>query len=139
MPAMYRQNALPPPPDPKEVARQAAKNCAMIQIGIAVMHTITLSLLVLHFAFYKPPAQLGIPTDLVHEWRLAAFVGAIGYVALFGSWGALNAWGLGKRSRVAHWSSILFAAATMATCCAAPFGGFLLFLLLRKDVKAHFG
>jgi hypothetical protein len=60
------------------------------------------------------------------------------YVLVFGAWGVLNAWGLGKKKKVARWSSIAFAAATMATCCAWPFGGFLLYMMLRRDVKAYF-
>jgi hypothetical protein len=138
MERMYRQNVAPPPPDPRDAARQAVKNCAHIQIGVAVMHVVTLVLLILQFSFYKPPANLNISADLIGEWRLTAVLVGIGYVTIFGAWGALNAWGLGKRSKAARWSSIGFAAATMATCCAWPFGGFLLYMLLRRDVKGFF-
>ena len=135
---MYRQNTPPTPPDPTEVARQAVKNCAMIQIGIAVLHVITLLLLVLQFSFYKAPAELNIPADVVNEWRTTGLLAATAYTLLFGGWGAINAWGLGKRSKVARFSSLAFALATVMTCCSAPFGGFLLYMLLRRDVKAYF-
>ena len=135
---MYREIAPPPAPDPKEAARQAVKNCAMIQIGIAVLHVITLLMLVLQFSFYKPPAEFHVPTELVSEWRTTGFIVATAYVALFGAWGVLNAWGLGKRSKIARWSSLAFALATVMTCCSAPFGGFLLYMLLRRDVKSYF-
>jgi hypothetical protein len=138
MTSMYRQNAAPPPPDPKEVARQAVKNCAMIQVGIAVLHVVTLSLIASRVGFFKLPANTGIPTELFNEWRTTALLAAVAYVVVFGAWAALNAWGLGKRSRVARWSSIAFAIATVVTCCSWPFGGFLLFMLLKKDVKAYF-
>jgi hypothetical protein len=135
---MYRQNAPPPPPDPREAARQATKNCAQMQVGVAILHVISFALLLLQFSFYKPPPQFQVPIEIVQEWRLTALLAGVSYVLVFGTWGILNAWGLGKRSRAARWSSIAFAAATMATCCAWPFGGFLLYMLLRRDVKSYF-
>ena len=134
---MYPGNAPPPPPDPREAARQAVKNCAGIQIGIAVLHVITFTMLTLQFAFYKPPAEFHVPPELVSEWRTTALIAATAYVVLFGAWGLLNAWGLGKRSKLARLSSLAFALATVMTCCSAPFGGFLLYLLLRRDVKTR--
>jgi hypothetical protein len=135
---MYRENVAPPPPDPREAGRQAVKNCAMMQLGLAGLHTVTLLLLVVQFAVYKPPAALNIPPEVFHEWRLVMLLAAIAYVVVFGGWGALNAWGLGKKSKVARWSSVVYALATVMTCCAAPIGGFLLYLLLRRDVAEYF-
>jgi hypothetical protein len=135
---MYRENAPPPPPDPMVAARQAVKNCAQLQIGVAVLHVITLILLALQFSFYKPPPALNVPSDVVAEWRVTGLVCGVVYVLVFGAWGIINAWGLGKRNKAARWSSIAFAAATMATCCAWPFGGFLLYMMLKRDVKAYF-
>ncbi|MDB4938490.1 MAG: hypothetical protein JWP87_5462 [Labilithrix sp.] len=135
---MYRENVAPPPPVPQDAARQAVKSCAQMQIGVAVLHVISLVLLVARFGFYKPPSGLNVSTDLITEWRMTALVAGIAYVVVFAAWAAVNAWGLGKRSKAARWSSIGFAAATMATCCAWPFGGFLLYMLLRRDVKGYF-
>jgi hypothetical protein len=135
---MYRENVAPPPPDPREAGRQTVKNCAMMQLGLAALHTVTLLLLVVQFAVYKPPAELHIPSEVFHEWRLGLLLAAVAYVLVFGGWGAVNAWGLGKKSKVARWSSVAYALATVMTCCAAPIGGFLLYLLLRRDVAEYF-
>jgi hypothetical protein len=135
---MYRENVAPPPPDPLEAGRQAVKNCAMMQLGLAALHTVTLLLLVVQFSVYKPPAALNVPPELFHEWRWYALLAGVAYVLVFGGWGALNAWGLGKKSKIARWSSAAYALATVMTCCAAPIGGFLLYLLLRRDVAEYF-
>jgi hypothetical protein len=136
---MYRENAPPPPPDPTEAARQAVKNSAMIQMALAGVHLFTLLSTSLTFAFYKLPAGLTVDPEVMHDVRVYAFLGGLGYVVVFAGWGFLNAWGLGKRSKIARWSSIGYAAATLMTCLAAPIGGFLLYLLLRRDVKSYFG
>ena len=135
---MYRQNVAPPPPDPLEAGRQAVKNCAMMQLGLAGLHTVTLLLLVVQFAFYKPPAALNVSAELIHEWRIYLVLAGVAYVAVFGAWGAVNAWGLGRKSKIARWSSAAYALATVMTCCAAPIGGFLLYLLFRRDVVEYF-
>lgn len=135
---MYRENVAPPPPDPREAGRQTVKNCAMMQLGLAALHTVTLLVLVLQFSIYKPPAALEIPPELFREWRMVLLLAAVAYVVVFGGWGALNAWGLGKRSKVARWSSVAYALATVMTCCASPIGGFLLYMLLRRDVTEYF-
>jgi hypothetical protein len=135
---MYRENVAPPPPDPREAGRQTVKNCAMMQLGLAALHTVTLLVLVLQFSIYKPPAALEIPPELFREWRMVLLLAGVAYVVVFGGWGALNAWGLGKRSKVARWSSVAYALATVMTCCASPIGGFLLYMLLRRDVTEYF-
>jgi len=135
---MYRQNVAPAQATPIDVTRQAVKNCAHIQIGVAVMNAIGLTMLTVQFFFYKPPPAFNIPLETIHEWRLTGMLVGVGYVLVFGAWGLLNAWGLGKRSKAARWSSLAFAAASIVSCYAWPFGGFLLYMLLRRDVKAYF-
>ncbi|GAC1562527.1 MAG: hypothetical protein NVS3B10_19840 [Polyangiales bacterium] len=135
---MYRQNVAPAQPTPIDATRQAVKNCAHIQIGVAIMNAFSLTMLAVQFFFYKPPPALDIPLETVHEWRLTAMLVGVSYVVVFGAWGLLNAWGLGKRSRAARWSSLGFAAGSIVSCYAWPFGGFLLYMLLRRDVKAYF-
>jgi hypothetical protein len=135
---MYRENAPPPAPDPREAARQAVTNCVHIQLAIAALNAVTLVLLTIQFAFYRLPAQLNVPLEAQHEVRTYVLAAAVGYVVIFGAWAGLNAWGLRQRSKLAHWSSIAFAAATVMSCCASLFGGFLLYLLLRRDVKSYF-
>jgi hypothetical protein len=135
---MYRENAAPPPPDPRESGRQGVKNCAMMQLGLAALHAVTFLLLCLQFSIYEPPPALGIAPEAFHEGRLYVALAGIAYVVLFGGWGTLNAWGLNRKSKVARWSSVAYAIATVMTCCAAPIGGFLLYLLFRKDVLAYF-
>jgi hypothetical protein len=133
---MYRENVAAPPPVPPDATQQAVKNVAMIQLGIVALNVITLLPVVLRFGFYQSPNN---PlNEMMREWGAGMLVGVLVYVVIFGAWGGLNAWGLGKRSKVARYSSIVFSAATIATCCAAPIGGFLLYLLLRKDVKGYF-
>jgi hypothetical protein len=134
---MYRENVAAPLPVPADATKQAVKNVAMIQLGIVALNFITLLPVVLRLGFTKAPSA-GMPNELFREWSTGMVLGVLAYVVIFGAWGGLNAWGLGKRSKVARWSSILFSAATIATCCAAPVGGFLLYMLLRKDVKGYF-
>ena len=135
---MYRENDPPPPPDPLEAGRKATKTCAQMQVGLAIMNLLTFVLLTIQFSVYKPPPLLNVPPESLHEWRVTALLCGIAYVVLFGGWGLLNAWGLRKRSKLARWSSIAYAAAIMATCCAWPIGGFLLYMLLRRDMKTYF-
>lgn len=134
---MYRENVAPPAPVPADAAKQAVKNCAMIQLGVVALNVVSLLPVVLRFGFMKP-GHSGAPEGMFREWGLGLLLGVVAYVVVFGAWGGLNAWGLGKRSKVARYSSIMFAAATIATCCASPIGGFLLYYLLRKDVKGYF-
>lgn len=136
--SMYRQNAPPPPPDQRALAAQAVKNCANIQLAIAALNLVSVVLLVPYFWFYKLPEQFQVGADIQHQVRNYAFGGAFAYVLIFAVWAAVNAWGLKKRSKVARISSLAFALAIIMTCCAAPFGGFLLYLLFRRDVKEHF-
>lgn len=138
MGVMYRQNVAPAQATPIDVTRQAVRSCAQIQIGVAVMNAIGLTLLTVQFFFYRPPPAFDIPLETIHEWRLTGMLVGLGYVLAMGAWGLLNAWALGKRSKAARWSSLAFAAASIASCYAWPFGGFLLYMLLRRDVKAYF-
>jgi hypothetical protein len=138
MEAMYRQNVAPAQATPIDVTRQAVKSCAQIQIGVAVMNAVGLTLLTIQFFFYRPPPAFNIPLETIHEWRLTGILVGGGYVLAMGAWGLLNAWALGKRSKAARWSSLAFAGASIASCYAWPFGGFLLYMLLRRDVKAYF-
>jgi hypothetical protein len=135
---MYRENVAPPVVVPPDAAQQAVKNCAMIQLGVVGLNVVSLLPVALRFSVYKSPGGATAADDLLHQWSTGMLLGLVGYVIVFGAWGGLNAWGLGKRSKVARWSSIGFAAATIATCCASPIGGFLLYLLLRRDVKGYF-
>ena len=135
---MFRTNAAPPAPDPLEAARKAVKTCAQVQLGIACTHLVTFALLGSRLVFYKPRPPLHVSAALLHQLRVGGLWFGIAYVALFAGWAALNAWGLGRKSKVAHWSSIAFAGATIATCCAAPIGGVLLYVLLRRDMKSYF-
>ena len=135
---MYRQNVAPTPTPPVDVTRQAVKSCAHIQIGIAVTNAIGLTFATVQLFFYKPPAALNVSIETVHEWRSTAFAIALVYVLGMGTWGAVNAWALGKRSKAARWSSLGFAFASIVSCYAWPFGAFLLYTLLRRDVKAYF-
>lgn len=135
---MYRQNVAPPQATPIDVTRQAVKSCAHIQIGVAVMNAIGLTMLTVQFFFYKLPPAFNVPPETVHEWRLTGMLVGVGYVLVFGAWGLLNAWALGKRSKAARWSSLAFAAGSIMSCYAWPFGAFLLYMLLRRDVKAYF-
>ena len=135
---MYRENVAPAAPVPPDAAQQAVKNCAMIQLGVVALNVITLLPAILRFGFYKGPANARGADEMIHQWGTGMLLGVLAYVVVFGAWGALNAWGLCKRSKVARWSSIAFAGATIGTCCAAPIGGFLLYLLFRKDVKGYF-
>ena len=137
---MYRQNVAPPLTTPVDVTRQAVKSCAQIQVGIAVVNAIGLTTVTLQFFFYHPPPALRDLLDSVEvqQWRLTAFVVGVTYVVTMAAWAAFNAWALGKRSKAGRWSSLAFAAASIVSCYAWPFGGFLLYMLLRRDVKAYF-
>lgn len=135
---MYRENAPPPPPDPRIAAEQAVKNCAQLQLAIAAMNLVSAVLLIPTFLSYKLPEPFHVDAGLQQQVRSYAFAGAFVYVAIFAVWGAVNAWGLKKRSKLARISSLGFALAIVMTCCAAPFGGFLLYLLFRRDVKEYF-
>jgi uncharacterized BrkB/YihY/UPF0761 family membrane protein len=135
---MYRQNAAPPPPDPREIARQQVKNCATMQLAIVGLAAINVAFIAMSLWFSKLPDTLRILFDVQRDaWGhtllivLAALLG-------FAAWAGVNAWGLGKRSKVARWSSIGFSVAMCTTCIATPFGAFLLFMLLKRDVKSYF-
>jgi hypothetical protein len=135
---MYRENVAPTPTPPVDVTRQAVKSCAQIQIGIAVTNVIGLTLATVQLFFFRPPPALQIPLETVKEWRSTAFAVGLTYVLVIGAWAAVNAWALGKRSKPARWSSLGFAFASITSCYAWPFGAFLLYTLLRRDVKAYF-
>jgi hypothetical protein len=116
----------------------ATRNPRSPNHGIAGMMAITFILYMVRFSFGWR-AEIGPAGAELHEtiqawsWMLG---GALTFVLVM--WSSLNAWGLAKRSRAARYSSIAYAAATLAMCCFAPFSGFLLYLLLRSDVKAAF-
>ena len=98
MGVMYRQNVAPAQATPIDVTRQAVKSCAQIQIGVAVMNAIGLTLLTVQFFFYRPPPAFNIPLETIHEWRLTGMLIGVGYVLAMGTWGLLNAWALGRSS-----------------------------------------
>ncbi len=135
---MYREHAGPPPPDPLDAVRQTVKNCGYLQIGVGVTNVVTMLIVFLRVGFTKIPGGLGVSSSDVAEWRLIAIIAAVTYCLVFLGWGGLNAWGLGRRSKVARWSSIAFAIASITTCCSWMFGAVLLMFLFKSDVKAYF-
>jgi len=72
------------------------------------------------------------------ETKSTILLCAIGYVVVIGAWAALNAWGLRRRSRLAHWSSCAFAVVQIASCFGWVFGVGLFFLLFKKEMKGHY-
>lgn len=128
---MYRAHAGPPPPDPYEPARQNARSCGYIQLGTVGMNTLTLVLLAV---------QQG-PTLFPHlsgDTKAMVLFGAIAYVLFAGAWAAINAFGLFRRSKLAHWSSVGFAIFTIVTCVGFAFGLGLLFLLFKPEMKGYY-
>lgn len=136
---MYRQHAGPPPPDPYEAGRQNARNCGYMQLGIAGMNVLTLAGICVQLGGSKLPAQLGWDPVEVSAFKSSALVGVVVYLVVTGLWAGLNAWGLGKRSKVAYASSIGFAIAMILSCFPMMFGAGLLFLLFKREMKGYFG
>ncbi len=53
-------------------------------------------------------------------------------------WAGLNAWGLRRRVRLAHYSSYVFAVAQILTCFGFVFGAGLFFLLLKPEMRGYY-
>ncbi len=60
------------------------------------------------------------------------------YVLVGAVWAGLNAWGLRRRVRLAHWSSYVFAAAQILTCFGTVFGAGLFFLLSKREMRGYY-
>lgn len=129
---MYREHAGPPPPDPYAAARKNAQSCAYMQLGVVAVNTITIVLVTL---------QLGPQKFLQHlsdETKTAMLLGAVGYVLFTAAWAGLNAFGLLRRSKLAHWSSVAFGIFTIFSCFSWMFGAGLIFLLFKKEMKGYY-
>jgi len=129
---MYREHAGPPPPDPYEPARQNARTCGYMQLGIAAVNTFTIVMVSLQLA----------PQKLLHglsdETKTTILLAAVGYLLFTGAWAGINAFGLSRRSKLAHWSSVGFAIFTIFSCFSWVFGAGLLFLLFKKEMKGYY-
>lgn len=135
---MYREHAGPPPPDAYEPARQNARNCGYVQLGIVAMTAFTLATTGLQLSGSTLPAQLGVDPSDVSAAKGWALLGAAAYIVILGAWGGLNCWGLLRRSKLAYVSSIGFAIVTILSCFSAVFGAGLLFLLFKREMKGYF-
>jgi hypothetical protein len=133
---MYRA---PPPPPPPADPRESIKAAGQLQLGIAAFTAITFLIYFLKLALWHPDPNL--PPE-VGQWRGPVlwwtFAGGGAFTLVTGAWAALNWAGLKKTKRWARLSSLAFAMMTIFTCCYGPFGGFLLYLLLKREVKTFF-
>lgn len=134
---MYRAPTPPPPVDPRETAREPIKTAAGLQLGIAGLTFVSFTIYTLRFAFgwHAPGAEA---EEVRKAILLYGTLGGGAVTLLLAAWGGLNFWGLRRMHVWARYSSIAFAGVTLAMCCFFPFSGFLLYLLLRADVKASF-
>lgn len=129
---MYRENVGPKPPDPWAAADQNAKTMGWVQLGSVGMESLSLILLVIQFA---PGKQLPFMSS---DMKLTILLSMVGYIVFLGAWAGLNAWGLRKRSKIAHWSSFLFALCQIVLCFGAVFGFGLMFLLFKREMKGYY-
>lgn len=130
---MYRQHAGPPPPDPFEAADNNAKACGHVQLGAVGMSALSVGLVAMQMVT-KGGSWEFLSTDTKHT---IITYGAYWIVA-GGIWAGLNAWGLRRRVRLAHYSSYLFAVAMLLSCFGTVFGAGLFFLLGKKEMKGYY-
>ena len=135
---MYRENVGPPPPDPYEPGRQNARNCGLTQLGLAAMNLLSLGGLSVQMGTMKLPPELHLDPAGVSAFRHGIVYGLMGYVLVMATWAALNYWGLNRRSKLAYVSSIGFAFVSIFSCFSALFGGALLYLLFKREMKGYF-
>jgi hypothetical protein len=129
---MYRENVGPKPPDPWASAEQNAKTMGWIQIGSVGLQAFSLLLMLMQFG---PGMQLAFMSGEAKLWTL---LGIVGYLAFMGAWAGLNAWGLRKRSKIAHWSTFVFAVSQILCCFGWVFGAGLMFLLFKREMKGYY-
>ena len=129
---MYRENVGPKPPDPWAAADQNAKTMGWVQLGAIGMQAFSLVLVVMQLG---PGKQLAFMSG---DTKLTVLLSLVGYLVAMGAWAALNAWGLRKRSRIAHWSSFVFAISQILVCFGWVFGVGLLFLLFKKEMQGYY-
>lgn len=127
---MYRENVGPKPPDPWAAADQNAKTMGWVQIGAIGLQAFSFVLMVIQLG---PNKHFGSG-----ETKLTILLGLVCYLVVMGGWGALNAFGLRKRSRIAHWSSFVFALTQIVSCFGTVFGIGLMFLLFKKEMQGYY-
>ena len=130
--AMYRQHAGPPPPDPFAAGEKNARACGYLQLGSVGMTALSVTLFVLQVR--TSPGFAFVSADT----RDSLLLYALGYVLVAGLWAAINAWGLSRRSRLAHYSSFVFGIAQLFTCFGTMFGIGLIFLLSKPEMKGYY-
>lgn len=129
---MYREHAGPSAPSPWAAADQNAKTIGWIQIGCVGMQLFSLLIVVLQFGAGKQLSFMDVET------KATILLVSFATLVAMGAWAALNAWGMRRRSRLAHVSSILFAIAQILTCFGWVFGAGLLVLLFKKEMKGYY-
>lgn len=70
--------------------------------------------------------------------QLFAYVATLAWSVVGLVWAPFNAYGLFKRKAWARTSAMIYGAVSLATCCCLPFGAFVLWAMLRSDVKTYF-
>ncbi len=137
-PVNYVAPALPAPMDE---ARKNARNCGFLQLFMAGLNAVNaLAIFTTFMRIGRSPAlsQLDIDPSQVAEWRMQFLYVALPYTIVMGAWAGLNHLLLGKRSKLAVYSSIAYAVASLATCFSFIMVGGVFFLLFRKEMKGYF-
>ena len=129
------------PPDPLEDARKTARSCGYVQLFMAGLNAVNaLAIFTTFMRIGRSAAlpQLDIDPTQVAEWRMQFLYVALPYVVVMGAWAGLNHVLLGKRSKVALYSSIGYAIASLATCFSFIMVIGVFYLLFKKEMKGYF-
>ncbi len=132
---------LPAPPDPQEEARKNARNCGYLQLfmaGLNAVNALAIFTTFLRIGRSAALPQLDIDPSQVAAYQMQFLYVALPYVIVMGAWAGLNHLLLRKRSKLALYSSIGYAVASLATCFSVIMVGGIFYLLFRKEMKGYF-
>ncbi len=129
------------PPDPQDEARKNARNCGFLQLFMAGLNAVNaLAIFTTFMRIGRSAAlpELDIDPAQIEHYRTQFLYVALPYVIVMGAWAGLNHMLLGKRSKVALYSSIAYAVASLASCFSVIMVGGIFYLLFRKEMKGYF-
>ena len=109
-----------------------------MQLGTVGMNALSLAGLCVRMGTAKLPPGLAFDPADVSAFKHTALLIVIGYLLVMGGWATLNYWGLHRRSKIAYVSSIAFAVTCILSCLSSLFGGVLIYLLFKREMKGYF-
>ena len=124
-----------------EEARKNARHCGYLQLFIAGLNAVNLLTIFTTFMrIGRSPllSQLDIDPTQIADMRMQVLYFMGPYVIVMGAWAGLNHVLLGKRSKIALYSSVAFAVASLLSCFSIIMVVVLFVLLFKKEMKGYF-